>query len=187
LSGWYKRRCLLTTLLVGVILAGLFNVDSINLTTRLWKEPDLRVALIENIKNVLTQNDTSLLDSGQLSGIQDQFSEVTLPVGWFAAPIPQSTLQSQGIPASCTIFPREENDVYGILVLGQCFPLINAPQVADSSSWLVKLIGLFLSGVASSPGASFWFDILKRFINVRLTGAKPSDGAVSAVNNPSVG
>ena len=50
LTGWYKRRCLITTLLVGTLLAVIVNVDSINLVGRLWSEPDLRFAILNNIE-----------------------------------------------------------------------------------------------------------------------------------------
>ena len=38
---------------------------------------------------------------------------------------------------------------------------------------VLKLIGLLLTGLAISMGASFWFDLLNRFINVRYAGKKP--------------
>jgi hypothetical protein len=31
--------------------------------------------------------------------------------------------------------------------------------------------------MAAAQGAPFWFDILKKFINIRGTGTKPSDTA----------
>jgi hypothetical protein len=43
------------------------------------------------------------------------------------------------------------------------------------TGWIIKLVGILISGIAASPGASFWFDILKKIINVRLTGVNPSE------------
>lgn len=38
---------------------------------------------------------------------------------------------------------------------------------------ILKFIGWLLTGIAISMGASFWFDLLNRFINVRYAGKKP--------------
>lgn len=175
LTGWYKRRCLLTTLIAGILLASIVNVDSINLIGRLWREPDLRVAILGNIENILTQNNTTVLDVGQLSSIQQQFSEITLPVGWLGSPISHASDQATILSQVCTLFPHQENQIYGILISGQCYPIINSPQVTDPTGWLIKLAGILISGIAASPGASFWFDILKKIVNVRLAGIKPSE------------
>jgi len=175
LTGWYKRRSLITTLIVGILLASIVNVDSINLIGRLWREPDLRIAILSNIENILTQNNTTILDVGQLSAIQQQFSEITLPVGWLGSPTQLTGDQVTIFPEVCTRFPQKENDIYGVMISGQCYPIINSPQVTDLTGWLIKLAGIFISGVAASPGASFWFDVLKKIINVRLSGVNPSE------------
>jgi hypothetical protein len=181
LTGWYKRRCLITTLLVGIILAFMVNVDSVNLISRLWREPDLRMAILSNIANILTQNNTNTLDVGQLSIIQQQFSSITLPVGWLGSPISLTGSPLTNISNVCTFFPQQENEIYGILISGQCYPIINSPQLTDLTGWFIKLIGILLSGIAASPGASFWFDMLKKIINVRLSGVNPSELKANAM------
>jgi hypothetical protein len=37
----------------------------------------------------------------------------------------------------------------------------------------VKLGGIFLTAMAARQGAPFWFDLLKRAVNLRGTGANP--------------
>jgi hypothetical protein len=175
LTGWYKRRSLITTLIMGILLASVVNVDSINLTGRLWREPDLRIAILSNIESILTQNNTTTLDVGQLSTIQAQFSEITLPVGWLGSPISLTSNQVMNLANVCTLFPQQENEIYGLVISGRCYPIINTPQVTDLPGWLIKLAGILISGAAASPGASFWFDILKKIINVRLSGVNPSE------------
>ncbi len=183
LTGWYKRRSLITTLLVGTMLAVIVNVDSINLVGRLWSEPDLRFAILNNIESILTQDNTTTLNVGQLSIIQQQFSQINLPVGWVGSPIPLTSGQDTNVVKQCTLFPSSNNDMYGILVSSQCYPIINSPQAKNLTGWLFKLAGILISGVAASPGASFWFDLLKKIINVRLTGVNPSEVQTGAVTN----
>jgi hypothetical protein len=38
---------------------------------------------------------------------------------------------------------------------------------------LVKLLGLLLTGIALTFGAPFWFDLLKKFVGIRSSGAEP--------------
>lgn len=175
LTGWYKRRSLITTMVIGILLAVIVNVDSINLVSRLWREPDLRIAILGNIENILTQNNATTLDVGQLSSIQQQFSQITLPVGWLGAPVAPANDQASTLPLTCTLYPQQENEIYGILIASQCYPIINSPQATDLVGWLIKLAGIIISGIAASPGASFWFDMLKKIINVRLSGINPSE------------
>lgn len=183
LTGWYKRRSLITTLLVGTILAVIVNVDSINLVGRLWSEPDLRFAILNNIESILTQDNTTTLNVGQLSIIQQQFSQISLPVGWVGSPVPLTSNQETSGAKQCTFFPSSDNVMYGILVSGQCYPIINSPQAKNLTGWLIKLAGILISGVAASPGASFWFDMLKKIINVRLAGVNPSEVQTGAATN----
>jgi hypothetical protein len=175
LTGWYKRRSLITTLLIGILLATIVNVDSINLISRFWKEPNMRNAIMNNIEEIFFQDDMSILNVGQLSNIEQQFSEINLPIGWFGSPVALSSDQKSNPSEICSISSQRENGIYGLWISGQCYPIINSPQLSDSTGWLIKLAGILLSGVAASPGASFWFDILKKIINVRLSGANPTE------------
>jgi hypothetical protein len=45
--------------------------------------------------------------------------------------------------------------------------------MSDMTGWLIKLLGFIITGAAGSQGSSFWFDILKKIMNVRLSGLKP--------------
>lgn len=57
-AGWYKRKLTFLTFLIGLLIAGLFNVDSISLTTELVKNDDMRAMLIEGTKAHLANNPT---------------------------------------------------------------------------------------------------------------------------------
>ena len=40
--------------------------------------------------------------------------------------------------------------------------------------WLIKkFAGWFMTGLALSLGAPFWFDLLSKFVNIRGAGVKP--------------
>ena len=43
-----------------------------------------------------------------------------------------------------------------------------------AQGWLLKIFGIFLTGLAISQGSPFWFDLLNKFIIVRST-VKPAE------------
>lgn len=179
LTGWYKRRTMITTFLIAVLIAIIANVDSINLTTRLWREPDLRVAILNNLEALISQDISSTSNDGTALSIQQQFSDISLPIGWIGSSVSINDAQTVSVPQTlselCTFFPQNDNAIYGVLISGRCYRFINVPQMSDLAGWLIKLLGLLITAVAGSQGSSFWFDILKKIINVRLTGLKPAD------------
>jgi hypothetical protein len=40
---------------------------------------------------------------------------------------------------------------------------------------MTKLAGIFITALAAMQGAPFWFDLLKRLVNLRGTGANPAE------------
>ncbi|MBM3151810.1 MAG: hypothetical protein FJZ96_06345 [Chloroflexi bacterium] len=54
-----------------------------------------------------------------------------------------------------------------------CSVITNLP--VDASSWLYKIIGILITALAAAQGAPFWFDILKKLINVRFSGPNPAE------------
>jgi hypothetical protein len=116
-SGAYKRRQLLVSLLLSLLLAILFNIDSIHLFRTLWQHP-----LPTQIQGVPGQ-----LDPDTLKALW------ALPIGW-------------------TSFP----------------PVLNNDFALQIAGWL-------LTASTSLFGASFWFDLLQRAIQMRGTGPKPAE------------
>jgi len=94
MSGTYKRRQLLISFLLSLLLAILFNIDSIHLFRTLWQQP----ALVAHLQDVPDAIDPALVDA-----------LMTLPIGWRSFP-PQMNadfaLQVSGwlLTASTTLF-----------------------------------------------------------------------------------
>lgn len=53
-------------------------------------------------------------------------------------------------------------------------------SIPKSDGWLWKILGILISSVAVALGAPFWFDLLNKFVNLRLTGNPPPDSRQSA-------
>ena len=115
-SANYKRRAMLISLLLSLLLAVLFNIDSIHLFRSLWTHP----ALAAQIGAAPATMDARAVDM-----------LFTLPIGW----------QS---------FPPRLNEQFALSVAG----------------WL-------LTASTALFGAPFWFDLMKKTVQVRSGAPKP--------------
>lgn len=177
LSGWYKRRMQVLSLVIGISLAVFFNVDTLQLTTYLWRDPILRQALAAQAEALVQESPQGVqaADASQLYRLQLELSQFNVPVGWIGTPLPATSSggvpQGDGTEKRCTLQPRSTIDLFGFVAGKKCYPIINTPS--DITGWMIKLVGLTVTGMATAQGAPFWFDVLKNVINLRTTGGKP--------------
>jgi hypothetical protein len=127
-SGWYKRKTQVWTLVVASVLTIATNADTINIAHRFWVEPMLR-----NAVSVSAQN------QGQLNG----------------------PIDAQAI------------DTNRARLLGQVIGWQGVNRRDDAFTWAERILGWILTVIAVSLGAPFWFDVLKRFANLRSAGRSP--------------
>lgn len=112
----YKRRSMAVSLLLSLLLAVLFNIDSIHLFRSLWQHPALAAQLAAA---------PSAMDARAIEALWQ------LPIGWHS-------------------FPPKFNEAFVLNVAG----------------WLITAsTALF--------GAPFWFNLMKKTLQVRGSGAKP--------------
>jgi len=108
-----------------------------------------------------------------LNEFVDQVNQLGIPVGWTT--VPAADGQSCGWTPGLAVYPAIWTD-------NSCRILLNLPRMDDGWGWLLKFFGLLISGVAAAQGAPFWFDMLKRLINIRSTGpdTKPARQTTSS-------
>ncbi len=160
LSGAYKRHAQQWSLIIGLGLALLFNVDTIAIARQLWREPTLRQTIVQQAAA------QSTIDSSRgVEQVRQYMDMLSLPVGWSVrAPAENEQCGWQwGQP----VYPA-------VWVGDECRLLSTLPRMDDPWGWLSKIIGIFLSGLATMQGAPFWFDVLQRLVNLRSTGPAPS-------------
>ena len=170
LSGRYKRKAQVSAFIVGLVIATLLNVDTINISNQLWREPIVRQAINANaaqiIQNSGETNPPAITDL--ILNLQDQFAGVSLPVGW--------VFNSRGALAgvNCSVVPGAGAS-FGLSWGGGCLRPVDTPLSTNGWVWsLTKVTGLLMTGLASTQGSSFWFDILVKIVNVRGSGIKPA-------------
>jgi len=176
LSGTYKRKAQFTAFIIGVILALVLNVDSISVATSLWREPTLREAIIAQAQSYAASStsQSGSTTAGPLQNIpalETQVQALNIPFGWTFTSFNTTGRQ-------CSLLPLQANQVWGIpsqdsQAQSVCLRFSNLPP--DILSWLVKIMGLLMTGLAAAQGAPFWFDVLGKLVNVRSTGVNPSE------------
>jgi hypothetical protein len=177
LGGWYKRKSQVLAFLIGLAFAVALNVDSIALIDHLWKEPAVRDALVANATEFANENSeipTVPVEGDGISSAVDyfnaQFQDLNIPLGW------ESDVVTLEPNQTCQIIPVGRNAVWGFkgnLPANDCQKISNAPT--DSAGWSVKILGIIFSAAAAAQGAPFWFDILKKVVNIRGSGANPDE------------
>jgi hypothetical protein len=169
LSGSYKRRTQVSAFFIGLLIALLLNVDTVRISTQLWREPILRQAVLSNIDQYIAQTGPEgTPDLAQVA--QFQLDELVFPIGWKFERVDASAL------GGCAFAPRD-GSAFAIPWWGGCVRPLEAGASADGWLWLlVKLLGVTMSGLAATQGSSFWFDMLMKIVNVRSTGARPPQG-----------
>ena len=93
-----------------------------------------------------------------------------VPLGWTFEPLELEEGQA------CRLIPIGTNVIWGLkdaVNPGICQKINNAPT--DTAGWFLKVMGIILSAGAAAQGAPFWFDLLKRLVNVRGSGTKPDE------------
>lgn len=193
-SGWYRRWTSLWLLLVGLVIATAFNVDTLDLIGTLSQNPELRRQLIER---ALSLDDSGLEDesavpcvdgSGCLDGLRKRVADqlelaesMGLPIAWTQArwQLLWTPPQPAALSADCGLRCRS----------GKC--LAAAWQGLHPGTLLYKLLGVILTAIAISLGAPFWFQLLNRIVELRSTlkprqpeDASTSDSAAAATTSP---
>ncbi len=175
LSGTYKRKAQLAAFIIGLLLALILNVDSISVASSLWREPTLRQAIIAQAQSYAapasSQCCTTASSLANIPTLENELQALNIPFGWTFAPFDTHGRQ-------CSLLPFKASQVWGIPAQdsqGQpvCKTFSNLPP--DMLSWLVKILGMLMTGLAAAQGAPFWFDILGKLVNVRSTGINPSE------------
>jgi hypothetical protein len=173
LSGWYRRRAQTLAYAFAISLVLLFNIDTLSLAARLWQYPAARNSAAEQALLLASQNPGGITNPSleQLHILEGRPDWLSLPVGWMGVPVTfDSNTAASGM---CSLNPHSDMGLLGIPVLKKCYLITNMPAAQDVSGWILKILGLLITVIAAAQGAPFWFDVLKRLINIRISGANP--------------
>jgi hypothetical protein len=139
-SGWYKRRTQIITLLLGILIAAVINVDTLSIANSLYTTASMRDSLVAAAQEYAVVNPAPAENSGQTQGSSpeerisqnlEELRNLNIPIGW-------NSEDPHSIPTT-------------------------------SGGWVTKVLGCIITGFAISLGAPFWFDLLNKFVVIRST------------------
>ncbi len=147
LSGAYKRYLQLISFLVGLVIAVLFNADTLHVGRELWHDRSLAQAIAQTAPDIMKK--TCPNEKCDTAAAGDK-------------PLPIDTVKKN--------FDAAEEDL-------RAFPIGWVKPngwPADRQGEIWKVLGLLVTALALMMGAPFWFDALQKIMNIRGTGDKPA-------------
>jgi hypothetical protein len=84
-SGWYKRKAQVWAIVIGIVLALLFNADTIGIARSLWQDPALRNTISGTAVAYVQRG-----DEAKAKEAQQQLQELGLPIGWSRENLPDA-------------------------------------------------------------------------------------------------
>jgi hypothetical protein len=159
-SGWYKRRAAIITVIVGIVIVGLLNLNALTIGRTLYTESAVSAA-ISSVAAKAAPSSCASASQDCFADLEGQLSAAAaagLPIGW-------------GTVRDCTqpgvrcnwmdrrgFFSRHGN---------------------SAAQLILVLIGFLIMIVSVIPGAQFWFGLLSKLGTLRSTGPKPASPAAS--------
>ncbi|BBD60973.1 hypothetical protein NIES2109_37740 [Nostoc sp. HK-01] len=144
-SGVYKRNAKGVALLIGFAIAILANADTFHIVSRLSKDTAIRTAIVNNAGQIVEVNTSQDLQSLK-KATDEVLTDISLPIGWNPVNLDQQ-------------LPKATDS--------------GKSSISSITNYLTMVAGWFISGIAISMGAPFWFDLLSKVVNVRNSGKKP--------------
>jgi hypothetical protein len=151
------------------------NVDSVSVAQYLWREPTVRQVLAaQAVTYQPTQNQSDTAPTQTLQQVTQQLASVNLPVGW--------AIQNNGGPSvydnRCQLLPKP-GQLFGIPIIGSNYCITSKIPLLDPTNIFLKILGILITAAATAQGAPFWFDVLKKVVNLRATGPNPAEKGAS--------
>ena len=151
-SGWYKENAQRIALVISILLAVLLNADSIYIAQRLWGDEALRNQAVAAAEAFYQSPDVQK----QLQSLcRTEGTEITAEQFQKAKECTETEIKATVTQLNLAGYP------IGWQHGGQ-----------PGQNMLSAVLGFLLTGVAVSLGSSFWFDLLGKFMNVRMTGKR---------------
>jgi len=165
-SGWYKRHTQTVTLIAAVLITLATNADSLQLAKRLWMDPAVRATVVDSAEH----------------RVQDVGRPLeTVEYADAANPRPTKPAETESSEEVNHLTNEEEGLIGEVLGWDHESSAITESEKNHGKCegwwlWLLKRCGgWFITVMAVSLGAPFWFDTLNRFMNIRPTGRAPDE------------
>ncbi len=179
-TGWYKRHMQAWLLAVGLLIAMIFNANALRVYNRLSDDPELRATLVAQATRYVEQNRQLLYDSLLLNlDPADQLDSARLA----------QRIESLN-SAMDSLIRGDLERLRSPLGLGWERGLLQPEWQVDPATthWIAlpprlyflyaiwdNLFGWLITALAICLGAPFWFDLLKKLVNIRNAPNPPDE------------
>lgn len=179
-TGWYKARSQKMIFIIGLLLAALANVDTLEIFATLSRSPSLRAQFVKVGEEVVRSGRIGEVDLNALNDraptIQEwqsmrpvieklRDSNEHLPIGYSCM---SASLQPPEIISKAGT-PPDDASPWTVCT----HEFLEAMKTRALSAWLLKLFGWGLTALAGTLGAAYWFGTLTKVINLRGSGTRP--------------
>jgi hypothetical protein len=183
-SGWYKKYTQTILLVLGLLMAMAFNVDSVHVSKVLWFDRDARQGMVDAASQYMKDH-PGPPTKGDVAPVVATPNDAP-PASNDAAPAAPTNGQ---VPFDAKDLKRRLQDTteqFNAVTSGALLPVgwkgsyknnlkyLWANKEAGSWRVLELFPGWLITALAISLGAPFWFDLLNKFMVVRST-VKPSE------------
>ena len=188
-SGWYKLDTRKTLRVIAIALVISFNVDAVFLVQHIFKNSQLRNALVNSAEKMVddpielnavighsVQTQLALIDSSYTNKIDksDSIIKPQLQQQW--------ALQRNQIVDSIRQKRQEQFSQFVQKVNSLNLPIgwhLNKKKTIAVPGmpvqvWYTQLLGWAIAAGCVSMGAPFWFNLLGKLVQIRRTGVKPT-------------
>ena len=157
-TGAFKRHAQLWAVLVAAFLTIITNADTLAISQKLWSNPSLRAEAVK-----LAEQRAEM----PRPTVKVEYNDADDPLNPTVAKEPQDSLTDD-----------EQN------ILGKLIGWEKSPTDHSVGDVIRHFPGWFLTIVAVSLGAPFWFDVLNKIMKLRNTGRVPPKGKDQEAQNP---
>lgn len=181
LTGAYKRNSQNRLLIIGLILAVFFNVNSLAVFDKLSKDKKARNELIAQAEKFMAENNHYDSLHRRFQGVPWSDSGIS--------PTADDSLQKAVADSLSYIEFKNRRDSIAAFINGEINDANNAAgigwgaikgktireKLSNIQGWdfLFFPLGWLITALAITLGAPFWFDLLQKFIRIRGAGVRP--------------
>ena len=174
-SGWYKKYIQVILLFIGLAIAVVFNVDTLEIVNKLEKDPEIREQLVQQADNFVAAHpnlDKELIEAKMRHAKLLEIISKKTSAGDSIDP----SIEEQKVIAYEQLKVKQDSLMNAAdLLIKEDLNKVNnlLGQQIWSYEWrgwpifFQSLFGWFITAIALSLGAPFWFDLLNKLMKLR--------------------
>ncbi len=206
---WYRQKTQYVVLGLSLFVVGAMNVDTVAIMRQLSSDQHTREAMAKEALEIARKDGPEkLLDTTARDRAKNAFDQAKEKVESDRKQLiaaqnePDATKRSDAKAKAASALAEAEpaaekaqaawqdeqrkleeavvDRIKGLNATGLKLGWTQDPRSMDLYAWIVKLVGLFMSALAVSLGAPFWFDTLKKVAAIRSVGLNFSEREAKA-------